>query len=267
MSILNEIADYTRQRISECKKTVSENEMIERAKAVKSKLPAFTFENALKKDGINFICEVKKASPSKGVIAETFPYEDIATDYENAGADCISCLTEPKYFMGNDNYLKAIKSKVNIPVLRKDFTIDEYMIYQAKSLDADCVLLICSLLPEETLKRYIGICDSLGMSALVEAHDENEIKSAINAGARIIGVNNRDLKTFKVDVHNSERLRALVPDNILFVAESGIKTHDDIEVLENANVNGVLIGETLMRSNDKKAMLDTLRNGTEMRNI
>lgn len=257
--ILDEIADFTRKRVENDINNISREKMREAAEGFNSKLPAFAFENALKKQDINFICEVKKASPSKGIIAEEFPYTDIAMEYEKAGAACISCLTEPKYFKGLDSYLSEIKNVVNIPVLRKDFTVDEYMIYQAKTLNADCVLLICSLLDEKTLVKYIDICDNLGLSALVEAHDEDEIKMAVSAGARIIGVNNRDLKTFTVDIHNSERLRRLVPEDILFVAESGIKTAEDIQVLREANVNGVLIGETLMRSSDKKKMLDELR--------
>ncbi len=259
MSILNEIANHTKLRVENDISSVSREEMINRALNFKSKLPPFSFENALKEPGIHFICEAKKASPSKGVIAEDFPYKDIAAAYEEAGASCISCLTEPEYFKGCDRYLTEIKDVVNIPVLRKDFTVDEYMIYQAKTLNADCVLLICSLVDEETLERYIKTCDSLGLSALVEAHDADEINMAINAGARIIGVNNRDLKTFTVDIHNSERLRKLVPDDILFVAESGIKTPEDIKVLRDANVNGVLIGETFMRCNDKKGMLQYLK--------
>ena len=168
-------------------------------------------------------------------------------------------LTEPKWFLGSDSYLKEIAEAVSIPCIRKDFTVDEYMIYEAKLLGASAVLLICALLPEETIKHYIEICDKLGLSALVEAHDEDEIASAIRAGARIIGVNNRNLKDFTVDVHNSERLRKLVPESVLFVAESGIRTSADIDVLRHANVNAVLIGETLMRAPDKKAMLDALK--------
>lgn len=219
----------------------------------------FPFEKALREGDISFICECKKASPSKGLIAEDFPYVTIAREYEAAGASCISVLTEPKWFLGSDAYLKEITQVVSIPCIRKDFTVDEYMIYEAKLLGASAVLLICSLLSAETLKYYIGICDFLGLSALVEAHDEAEIASALSAGARIIGVNNRNLKDFTVDVHNSERLRKLVPESVLFVAESGIQTGADIEVLRQAKVNGVLIGETLMRSPDKKAMLDELR--------
>ena len=255
--ILDKLAASTRLRVEQDKKKISPDKMKEMALALPK--GSFAFENQLKKPGIHFICEVKKASPSKGVIAEEFPYLQIAKEYERAGADCISVLTEPEYFLGKDEYLTEIKQEVSIPVLRKDFTVDEYQIYQAKTLHADCILLICSLLSEEEIKRYIGICDELGLSALVEAHDEEEIQIAVRAGARMLGVNNRNLKTFEVDIHNSERLRALVSPNILFVAESGIKTRADIEVLERANVNGVLIGETLMRSTNKKAELDKLR--------
>lgn len=219
----------------------------------------FEFEEAIKDGDISFICEVKKASPSKGLIAVAFPYVDIAKEYEAAGASCISVLTEPQYFMGSKKYLKEISENVSIPLLRKDFTIDEYMIYDAKIHGASCVLLICSLLDRDTLKYYISICDELGMSALVEAHDEREVETAVSAGARMLGVNNRDLRTFNVDINNSGRLRKLVPENILFVAESGIKTSGDIAKLREVKVNAVLIGETLMRSKSKKDMLDELR--------
>lgn len=262
MDILHEIAQATEIRVEESKKNISLEEMKDKAKALPSDT-GFPFEAALKKDGIQFICECKKASPSKGVIAEEFPYLDIAKDYEKAGAACISVLTEPKWFLGQNAYLKEITDAVSIPCIRKDFTVDEYMIYEAKVLGASAVLLICSLLPEDILASYIKICDSLGLSALVEAHDEEEIAFAVRAGARIIGVNNRNLKNFTVDVNNSKRLRALVPSDILFVAESGIKSREDIVVLEEAKVDAVLIGETLMRSENKKAMLDELRGRKE----
>lgn len=218
----------------------------------------FPFEQALRKDGMSFICEVKKASPSKGVIAEDFPYVEIAKDYEKSGASAISVLTEPQWFKGENAYLEEISKDVSIPLLRKDFTVCEYQIYEAKLIGASAVLLICSLLDTETIREWIKTCDTLGLSALVEAHTEDEVKSAVSAGARIIGVNNRNLRDFTVDITNSIRLRSLVPSEILFVAESGIKTRADIAELENAGVNGVLIGETLMRSKDKKAMLDEL---------
>lgn len=258
--ILNTIAEYTRERVAQAKNVTPPDEVKRKALDLAAKCNFdFPFEKALAKNGISFICECKKASPSKGIIAEDFPYIDIAREYEAAGASCISVLTEPKWFLGRNEYLKEIADAVSIPCIRKDFTIDEYMIYEAKLLGADAVLLICSLLSTRKLEEYIKICDSIGLSALVEAHDEEEISSAVDAGARIIGVNNRNLKNFTVDIGNSGRLRALVPDNIIFVAESGIRCREDVAALEEARVNAILIGETLMRSADKKAMLNELR--------
>lgn len=257
-TILDTIAEHTRQRVRKTKTILPLEEVKQQALSMDCNT-GFPFEKALAEGGISFICECKKASPSKGLIAEDFPYLSIAKEYEAAGASCISVLTEPEWFLGKNEHLKEITDAVSIPCIRKDFTVDEYMIYEAKLLGASAVLLICSLLPTDTLKNYIQICDQLGLSALVEAHDDEEIASAIRAGARIIGVNNRNLKNFTVDVSNSGKLRALVPDNILFVAESGIKSREDIEALEQAHVDAVLIGETLMRSADKKAMLDELK--------
>ena len=208
---------------------------------------------------MSFICECKKASPSKGLIEPDFRYLEIAREYEAAGADCISVLTEPKWFLGSDEYLKEIAKTVSIPCIRKDFTVDEYQIYQAKTLGAAAVLLICSILSEVQLGEYIKICDSLGISALVEIHNEKEAGMAVRAGARIIGVNNRNLKDFTVDTANSKKLRDLVPDNIIFVSESGVKSTDDIRAIREIGADAVLIGETLMRADDKKAKLDELR--------
>lgn len=219
----------------------------------------FEFEKALRKNDIAFICECKKASPSKGVIAESFDYLQIAKDYEKAGADCISVLTEPKWFLGSDDYLKEIANTINIPCIRKDFTVDEYMIYEAKLLGAKAILLICAILNQSQIKHYIDICDELGISALVEAHDEAEIKMAVKAGARIIGVNNRNLKDFSVDTANSKRLRQMIPRDIIFVSESGISSNEDIKELRDAKVDAVLIGETLMKADDKTAKLKELR--------
>jgi indole-3-glycerol phosphate synthase len=258
--ILEEIASYAKIRVQKQARKVPFSEIRRQALAMELKT-GFPFEQKLKEEGIHYICEVKKASPSKGLIAPEFPYLEIAKAYEEAGATAISCLTEPKYFKGSDQYLKEITETVSIPVLRKDFTVDEYQIYEAKVLGADVVLLICALLDTDTLKRYIKICDRLGLSALVEAHDEEEMQSAIQAGARIIGVNNRNLKDFTVDITNSTRLRSLAPEETLFVAESGIKTAEDIQVLKDAKVNAVLIGETLMRSPDKAKMLEELNGG------
>lgn len=256
--ILEEIAARTVQRVAEEKAAVPLSEMKKRAEALDANTE-FPFRKALSGDEISFICEVKRASPSKGLIAPDFPYLDIARDYERAGASAISCLTEPFWFKGRDEYLAEISNAVTIPVLRKDFTVDEYMIYQAKTLGASAVLLICSILSKEQLSEYLGIAHSLGLSALVEAHDEDEVRTALSVGAGIIGVNNRDLRTFTVDINNSARLRKLVPPEVLFVSESGIKTAADIEALRSNGTNAVLIGETLMRSPDKKAALDELR--------
>ncbi len=256
-NILEKIAESTRKRIENAKKLIPAEEM--RKTALEMPKLSFSFEKALKKQDIAFICECKKASPSKGIIAADFPYLRIAEEYEAAGADCISVLTEPEYFLGSTEYLRSIASAVNIPCIRKDFVIDGYMIYEARTLGASAVLLICSLLGEKRLGEYIGICDELGLSALVEAHNEKEVRSAISAGARVIGVNNRDLKDFSVSTDNAVKLRELVPDDKVFVAESGIKTAEDVETLRKAGVDAVLVGETLMRAADKKAMLDTLK--------
>ena len=256
--ILTTIAEHARVRVAEAKKREPLEALRERALAMELDT-GFPFEKALSGDDIGFICECKKASPSKGLIAPEFPYLEIAKAYEAAGAACISVLTEPKWFLGRDEYLKEITEAVSIPCIRKDFVVDEYMIYQAKVLGASAVLLICALLDQETLKRYLMLCDRLGLSALVEAHDEEELTRALAAGARVIGVNNRNLRDFTVDLGNAERLRRLAPEEVLFVAESGIQTAEDIAVLRRAKVNGVLIGETLMRATDKKAMLAQLR--------
>jgi indole-3-glycerol phosphate synthase len=255
--ILNTIAAVTKERVDAAKTARPLAEIKAKALA-KNTDTGFPFEKALSKDGISFICEVKKASPSKGLIAEKFPYVEIAKQYEHAGADAISVLTEPFYFQGRDGYLTGIRKAVSLPLLRKDFVVDEYMVYEAKNIGADAILLICSILSKSQLEEYAGIANELGLSALVEAHDESEVEKAKASGARIIGVNNRNLKDFTVDIDNSVRLRKLVPDDILFVSESGMKTRADIERLEKNNTNAVLIGETFMRSTDKTAMLKEL---------
>ena len=259
MNILDTLAESAKERVKVSKALKPLNIIKEQALA----LPKgdLSFERALKAPGISFICECKKASPSKGLIAPDFPYLEIAKDYEAAGASCISVLTEPTRFLGSDAYLSEIAAEVKIPVLRKDFTVDRYMIYEAKVLGASAVLLICSILPKETVREYIGICDELGLSALVETHDEKEVHDALWAGARIIGVNNRNLKDFTVDTENSAKLRKLVPDNMLFVSESGIRSHEDVILAEEAGTDAVLVGETLMRSPDKKAALNELKFG------
>lgn len=257
MTILDRLADYAKLRTEQAKQELPLDTI--RKQAFNLPKGDFAFENALKNPGISFICECKKASPSKGLISPEFPYLQIAKDYEAAGADCISILTEPKWFLGSNEYLKEIADAVAIPCLRKDFTVDEYMIYEAKLLGASAVLLICSILSGEKIKEYISICDSLGLSALVEAHDETEVQTALSAGARIIGVNNRNLKDFSVDTDNSRKLREQIPPDILFVSESGIKSAEDIKAVREIGADAVLIGETLMRSQNKKAKLAELR--------
>ncbi len=260
MTILEQLAGYAAERVRTAKMSLPEEAVREQAYA----LPRgeFGFEKALSRKGLSFICECKKASPSKGVIAEEFPYLDIARQYDSAGADCISVLTEPKWFLGSDSYLREIAETVKIPCLRKDFTVDEYMIYEAKTLGASAVLLICSILTPARIERYIGICDELGMSALVEAHDEAEVRSALSAGARIIGVNNRNLADFTVDTGNSCKLRELVPDGVLYVSESGVSSREDTEKLEKVGADAVLVGEALMRAPDIAAKLRELKGGS-----
>lgn len=255
MNILEQLAQHATERVANAKKVISEQDMMRMA----LDLPKgnFEFETALKKPDISFICECKKASPSKGVIAEDFPYLKIAKEYEMAGADCISVLTEPKWFLGKDTYLSEIANTVSIPCIRKDFTVDPYMIYEAKVLDAKAVLLICSILETKQLQEYLSICDTLGISALVEAHDAAEIEKALSIGARVIGVNNRNLKDFTVNTSNSIHLKPLVPKEVVFVSESGVKTHEDIALLREQGVDAVLIGEALMKAvNKKEKMLE-----------
>ena len=264
-NILEEIAARTRERIAKEKSRISVSELENRIQEVnKNARQKITFLQALQKDGMSYICEVKKASPSTGLIAPDFPYLAIAKEYEQAGASAISCLTEPFYFQGADQYLREIAAAVQIPVLRKDFTVDEYMIYQAKSLGASAVLLICAILDDGELRAYRQLAKELGLDALVEAHDEYEVDRALNLGAEIVGVNNRDLRTFQVDMNNSIRLRKMAPDNVVFVSESGIRTPEDIRLLYEDKVDAVLIGETLMRSPNKKAALESL-NGSPLR--
>ena len=260
MSILEKIADKTKERVEEEKRNHPLSEIRRRAESINYGRKAFRFEESLRdEEDISFICEIKKASPSKGIIAEKFPYMTIARKYEEAGVAAISCLTEPYWFKGSDKYLEEIAARVHIPVLRKDFVVDEYMIYTAKALGASAVLLICSILTDSQLLGYKQLADELGLSALVEAHTEGEVERALKANARIIGVNNRDLNTFKVDMNTSLRLRKQVPEHILFVSESGIRTPEDIQKLRENGADAVLIGETLMRAPHKKAAIRKLR--------
>lgn len=258
--MLNKIVAKTEERLIEAKSNKSLEELKEEVSKLETNYE-FPFKEALKDPEISIIAEVKKASPSKGLIAEDFDYIQIAKEYEQAEASAISVLTEPYFFQGSNDFLRDISLNVSIPLLRKDFTIDEYMIYEAKLLGASAILLIVSILDPIQLKSYLDLAHDLGLSAIVETHDANEIKTAIDAGAEIIGVNNRNLADFTVDIENSIRLRRLVDEDILFISESGIKTSEDVRRLKENNVDAVLIGETLMRSDDKKSMILELKNG------
>ena len=258
-TILDTIAAHARKRVAAARAERSLETLQALCRQLGPGLGAERFSAALRRPGLSLICEVKKASPSKGIISPDFPYQSIARDYEAAGADAISCLTEPRWFLGSDQIFREIREEISIPILRKDFTVDPYQLYEARLLGADCVLLICSLLDTKTLSQYLCICEELGLAALTEAHNEEEIASALEAGVRIIGVNNRNLKDFSVDFANARRLRDLVPPGVLFVAESGVQGPEDIRQLRALGADAALIGETLMRSADKKERLKELR--------
>lgn len=255
--ILKKLSDYAKYRVEEAKKIESLSSVRDKAESLP--MGDFSFEKALKKPEMSFICEVKKASPSKGIIAQDFPYSEIAVSYEKAGADAISVLTEPKWFLGSDNYLEEISKKVSLPLLRKDFTVDAYMIYEAKLLGAKAILLICSILDEGKLREYLSIAKSLGLSVLTEAHDKNEIQMALRCGADIIGVNNRNLKDFSVNTDNAAGLRSFVPKDIAFVFESGVKGPADVKKALESGCDAVLIGEAFMRAENKLEFMNSLK--------
>ena len=255
--ILDQLADYSRQRVEENRRKVTDSRI--KAQALGRKRENRSFRDALKKDGISLISEVKKASPSKGVIDPVFDYISIAEDYERAGADAVSCLTEPKWFLGSREIFEDIRKSISLPLLRKDFTVDEYQIYEARAMGADAVLLITAILEAERLKDYIETAKGLGLDALVEAHDEKEIEISLKAGADIIGVNNRNLKDFSMNLGNASSLRSLVPDGVVFVAESGIRNRDDVRKMEESGADAVLVGETLMRAADRKREVNVLK--------
>ena len=257
MNILEDIAAYTKIRVEKAKEEISFEKMFKLAHEKSG--DDLSFEKALKSPGLSFICECKRASPSKGIIAEEFPYLEIAKDYEEAGADCISVLTEPKWFLGKNKYAREIVENVGIPVIRKDFTVDPYMIYEAKYLGAAAVLLIVAILSKDEIRGYLSICNELGLSALVETHDEGEIDTALLAGAKIIGVNNRNLKDFSVDSSLAAKMRKMIPEDVVFVSESGISSDEDILGVKESGADAVLIGEMLMRAADRKKSLKHLK--------
>ena len=258
MNILDKLADLSRERAKREQEKIPAEELREQAKAL-GKGNGEAFLSALKKPGISIICEIKKASPSKGLISPDFPYLKIAAAYEQAGADCISCLTEPEYFLGSDDIFREVREKVSLPMLRKDFTVCEYQLDQARVMGANAALLIVSLMDERTLAAYLEHCEELGIAALVETHDEEEIRTAVSAGAKIIGVNNRNLKDFSVDFGNAARLRDRIPPECIYVAESGVRTPEDVQRLRQIGADAALIGETLMRAEDPAETLKSLR--------
>ena len=258
--MLNEIVEKTKKRVEDAKKIIPLEE-IKKEVSLMEITKDFPFKKALSEEGMSIIAEVKKASPSKGLIAKDFDYITIAKDYEQVGASAISVLTEPFFFMGSDDYLSEIAQNVSIPILRKDFVVDEYMIWEAKLLGASAVLLIVSILDIVQLKKYLDLAHDLGLSAIVEAHDGDEIRKAMIVGAEIIGVNNRNLKDFTVDIENSINLRRCVSGDVIFISESSIKTKEDVSKLKENDVDAVLIGETLMKSNDKMSTISELKNG------
>lgn len=261
-TILDTIADHARLRVQQDAALIAHEAMREQALAM-GKANGTAFMEALQRPGLSFICEVKKASPSKGVIAADFPYMQIARDYEDAGADAISCLTEPKWFLGSDRIFTDIRAAVQTPMLRKDFVVDDYQIYQARVMGANAVLLICALHDTATIAKWLGLCDDLGLAALVETHDDKEISSAVAAGARIIGVNNRNLKDFSVDFGNAARLRDLIPADAVYVAESGVTGPADAALLRSIGADAALVGEALMRASDKRQLLAAMREAAE----
>ncbi len=261
-NILQTIAAHARTRVAADRAKIS----LEELKALCQEAgpgQGEQFVSALNRPGLSFLCEIKKASPSKGLISPDFPYLDIARAYEAAGADGVSCLTEPKWFLGSDDIFRQVRRTISLPMLRKDFTVDEYQIYQARLMGANAVLLIVSLLDGETLKGYLDLCRSLGLAALLETHDGQEVDAALNAGAEIIGVNNRNLKDFSVDFSNAARLRDRIPPGVLYVAESGLTGPEDAAALKRLGADAALVGEALMRAPDKGAMLASLRRAAE----
>ena len=257
-TILETIAAYARRRVEQDRAGESMELLQERCRQA-GRAHGERFRQALERPGLSLICEIKKASPSKGVISEEFPYLDIVREYQKAGADAISCLTEPKWFLGSDEIFRDVRAAIDLPMLRKDFTVDPYQIYQARLMGADCVLLICALLDCRTLAAYLQICDDLGLSALVEAHDGAEIECAVSAGAEIIGVNNRNLRDFSVDFSNAAHLREHIPPGVLYVAESGVSRPEDGAALRKAGADAALVGEFLMRSRDRRGTIAALR--------
>ena len=256
--ILDDLVTATKKRMAAEKRIYSLEELKQQSQKAPMKNPQLIVDKLLEPK-LTFIAEIKKASPSKGVIVQDFPYLEIAQEYQANKIDMISVLTEPDYFQGNLKYLQQITQEVDLPVLRKDFTIDSYMIYQAKIAQASLILLIVAILSDGQLKDYLKLAKELGLAAIVEVHDETELKRALRAKSKIIGINNRNLKDFSVNFNNSLKLKKLIPADIPVIAESGIKTKTDIKLLKKAGINGVLIGETFMKAKNKAEIINDFK--------
>lgn len=254
--ILTNICEYAQYRVEEEGRRVPLAEVKRQALALKR--GDYPFEHALGAEGLSLVCEVKKASPSKGVIDPVFDYLQIARDYERGGADCISCLTEPKWFSGSEEIFSRIRAAVTVPMLQKDFFVSEYQIYRAKTLGADAVLLIMSALTVDRAREFFGIADGLGLTALFECRDGGQISDALGIGARVVGVNNRNLRDFSIDAGRAARLRKEA-GGALFVSESGILSVADAKAQREAGADAVLLGEVLMRSKDRAALVGELK--------
>jgi len=255
--ILDDIVADVRLELQKRKKKIPLEEM---RKAAFRQPAALDFAPALRGDGIRLIAEVKKASPSRGLIRADFHPVEIARTYAAGGAAAISVLTEPNFFQGSLDYLRDIKKSLGdiIPLLRKDFINDPYQVYEARAYGADALLLIAAILSPAKLSELLSLSHELGMKCLVEVHNEAEVETALKSGAKIIGINNRDLRTFKVDINTTRRLKPLIPEDRIVVSESGIKNRSDVEKIKSWGVDAVLIGEALMASKDIAAAMKEL---------
>jgi indole-3-glycerol phosphate synthase len=259
--ILDDILLHRRVQLEREKSRCDLDEMKKRAEKALADRTPLSLAKALKNDTLACICEVKKASPSKGLIRPDFRPVDFAKEYESAGANAISCLTEEHFFQGSSEYLTAIRKEVNIPILRKDFIFDEYQIFEAAAIGADAVLLIAAVLDLNDFTKLYKLAQSLGLSVLVEVHDEDELKKVSTVKPQILGVNNRNLKTFEVNLDTVSRLKPIAEYGEVFVSESGIRDNADMRKVRSLGADAVLIGETLMRSESITQTLKTLRTG------
>ena len=249
--ILIKILDRKREEINERSAKVSIDELKQRcenADAVRGFIKSI--ENKINNDQSAVIAEIKKASPSKGLLRENFEPAEIARSYADHGAACLSILTDKDYFQGHEEYLKQARAACELPVIRKDFIIDSYQVYEARAIDADCILLIVAALEDEALQSLFDLAHELGMDVLMEVHDEQEMRRALKTGARLIGINNRNLRNFDTSLETTLSMQGMVGENHILVTESGIHTKDDVQLMRDNGVNAFLVGEAFMRADD-----------------